>query len=157
VGAFVCLALASILLLAGCASGPVEVDSPSLQDGPARRCAGLTRALPETVAGQQRRDVDPADAFGAAWGDPPIVLRCGVGRPAGFDPTFGSCQSANGVDWYIPERQITGEPVDIAMTTIGRAANVEVRLPAEYFPPAEAMVDLAPAIKATLPSVKPCV
>jgi hypothetical protein len=37
--------------------------------------------LPEQVEGQQRRDVEPAGPLAAAWGDPAIVLRCGVGPP----------------------------------------------------------------------------
>ena len=43
------------------------------------------------------------------------------------------------------------------MTTIGRAVNVEVSLPRDYWPPAAAMVDLAPAIKKTVPETHPCV
>jgi hypothetical protein len=42
------------------------------------------------------------------------------------------------------------------MTTVGRAQNVEVSIPSDYFPPATAMVDLAPAIKRTIRDVRPC-
>ena len=97
----------------------------------------------------------PRHAAGAAWGDPPIVLRCGVPEPKGFTK-YSTCQIANGVAWFIPDVQITGEPVDITMTTVGRSVNVEVQLPKEYFPPAQAMVDLAPAIKRTTRNVNPC-
>jgi hypothetical protein len=64
---------------------------------------------------------------------------------------------ANGVGWFIPESQQTGHPADITMTTVGRAQNVEVRVPAAYFPPVNAMVDLAPALKRTIREVRPCV
>jgi hypothetical protein len=153
VGAFVCL----LLLVAGCSSGAVDLGPARLDGAAAERCADLVAALPDAVADQSRREVAPSDALGAAWGDPAIVLRCGVPRPAGFDPKFGTCQTVNGVDWYIPEDQITGRPADIVMTTVGRAENVEVRVPEEYFPPAAAMVDLAAAIKATVPVVRACV
>jgi hypothetical protein len=43
------------------------------------------------------------------------------------------------------------------MTTIGRAENVEVRVPQRYFPPVATMVDLAPALKRAIPLVRPCV
>ena len=93
--------------------------------------------------------------YGAAWGDPAILLRCGVGRPASFDE-LSSCQITNDVAWYIPEEQIVGGPVDIVMTTIGRSVDVEVRLPAEYFPPANAMVDLADAVTESTTETEPC-
>ena len=146
-----------VLLLAGC-SGPVSVESPAATGADARACSALVKALPDRVADQDRREVrsQKGSARTAAWGDPAIELRCGVPRPRGFDK-FSGCQEANGVDWYIPESQQKGQPVAITMTTVGRAQNVEVSLPADYFPPVEAMVDLAPAVKRTLRKVDPCV
>jgi hypothetical protein len=113
-------------------------------------------ALPDRVADQDRRKVDAGGGYAAAWGDPAIELRCGVPHPRGLD-RFSTCQVTNGVGWFIPESQIQGRPVPITMTTVGRAENVEVRLPRDYFPPAAAMADLAPAIKATIRDVRPCV
>jgi hypothetical protein len=153
VGAAACLAL----VLAGCASGTLRLDTPPVSGPTADHCAALVAALPDSLADQPRRTVETSDGPAAAWGDPPIVLRCGVPEPAGWDPLFGSCQGVNGVFWFIPEGQITGQPVDVVMTTVDRAANVEVRIPAEYFPPAAAMAGLADAIKRTVPETKPCV
>ncbi len=151
-GAVACLGV----LLAGCGSGAVPVDSPGLHGADASACRALVAALPDSVSDQKRRQVRPGDAFGAAWGDPAIVLRCGVAKPAGFDK-FSTCQETDGVGWFIPEHQITGSPTAIVMTTVGRAQNVEVRIPADYFPPAATMVDLAPAIKSTIRETRPCV
>lgn len=153
-GAVACLGL--LAALGGCGSQTaVGIHSPTLRGADAAACRKLVDSLPETVADQKRRPVRPAHAYGAAWGDPAIVLRCGVGRPAGFD-RFSTCQVTNGVGWYIPEDQITGQPNDIVMTTVGREQNVEVRIPADYFPPAATMVDLASAIKSSVREVKPC-
>jgi hypothetical protein len=154
VGAVACAALSVGLLLAGC-SDRVGIASPQLTGEAATTCAALIKALPDSVADQPRREVDPADAYGAAWGDPAIVLRCGVATPKGFD-RFSSCQVANGVGWYIPEEQMQGSPNHIVMTTVGRSLNVEVRLPEKYWPPAAAMVDLADAIKQTVREDRPC-
>ncbi len=154
-GAVACLVLVAGLA-AGCGSGNVPVDSPSPSGAHARACSELLDALPDSVAGEQRRTVEPEDAYAAAWGDPAIVLRCGVPRPEGYDE-FATCQETNGVGWFIPEKQITGEPEEIVMTTVGREQSVEVRLPEEYWPPAEAMVDLADAIKRSTREVDPCV
>ena len=145
----------SLVLLASC-SGTLEVDAPRQTGAAARACSALVEALPRRVADQPQREVDPKGGYAAAWGDPAIELRCGVPRPAGFDE-FSTCQEANGVGWFIPEEQQTGRPEAITMTTVGRAQNVEVRIPEDYFPPATTMVDLAAAVKRTIREVRPCV
>ena len=157
-GAVACLGLVG-LLASGCGGGAVDVaDAPGPSDLGTRvsqECTDLLDALPDVLDGLQRREVAPEDAYAAAWGDPPVVLRCGVGRPAGFD-AVSACQITNGVAWYIPDAQITGRPEAITMTTIGRSPGVEVRLPVENFPPAGAMVDLAAPIKQTTRKVERC-
>ena len=132
------------------------MDTPGLDAGADRECSALVKALPATVDGARRRDVEPAGSPAAAWGDPPIVLRCGVAMPKAFDE-FAACQETNGVGWFIPEEQMTGEARSITMTTIGRDVNVQVALPPEHWPPANAMVDLAPAIKKATEETRPCV
>jgi hypothetical protein len=151
-GVVACLAAA----LSACGTGAVTVETRDLTGAAARTCRALLEALPATVDGQPRREVEPGDAYAAAWGDPATVLRCGVAPHPEFDD-FAACQETNGVGWFVPEDQISGEPEPITMTTIGRTQNVEVRLPPDRWPPANTMVDLAEAIKATLPEVDPCV
>jgi hypothetical protein len=172
-GAFRCAAVcaACLLTVTGC-SGELTMPTPAVTGRTARACAALEAALPHRVAEQDRRQVraaprgapgeeaddghDKGHGYAAAWGDPAIELRCGVPRPKGFT-RFSGCQVADGVGWYIPESQQTGRPVAITMTTIGRAENVEVRVPQRYFPPVATMVDLAPALKRAIPLVRPCV
>jgi hypothetical protein len=144
------------LLVSACSGGDVEVETPDLDGDAVSTCEALLDALPATVDRAERRDVEPPGAPAAAWGDPAIVLRCGVHMPEEFDE-FAACQETEGVGWFIPEEQLTGEPGQITMTTIGRAVNVEVSLPEEHWPPANAMVDLAPAIDGTVEETDPCV
>jgi hypothetical protein len=151
-GVVACLVAA----LSACGSGSVPVETPDLTGDAARTCRALLEALPATVDGQPRRQVDPEGAYAAAWGDPAIVLRCGVRQHPEFDD-FATCQETNGVGWFVPEDQISGEPGPITMTTIGREHTVEVRLPETRWPPANTMVDLAEAIKATIREVDTCV
>ncbi|MGZ4460259.1 MAG: DUF3515 domain-containing protein [Nocardioidaceae bacterium] len=148
-------AVACLGLLASC-SGTVGVDAPAVHGSDARACAALVKALPAHVADQKQRKVDAGGGYADAWGDPAIVLRCGVPRPKGFTK-FAACQQANGVGWFVPQSQQTGKPETITMTTIGRAQNVEVTIPPDYWPPPATMVDLAPAIKRTIREVRPCV
>jgi hypothetical protein len=142
-GAVLC-ALASVA--ASCAAGPVELDQPSVPDGQRAACERLVDALPDHVADLERREVEPADALGAAWGDPAIELTCGVGRPEDYDPA-GGCTTVNGIDWYIPQEQLdaNGER-DLTMTTINRDVAVEVRMPGDYWPPATTLADLSSVV-----------
>ncbi|MGI9157579.1 MAG: DUF3515 domain-containing protein [Marmoricola sp.] len=136
--------LASVLLagVTGCAVG---VHAPDVDAKTRTACTSFTKALPGKVSDQKSRSVDDSE-LGAAWGDPAIVLRCGVGTPEGFT-RISACQSTNGIDWFVPEEQMGDHPVDVLMTTIGRSPRIGVKVPAAYWPPAASMVDLTGAIK----------
>jgi len=145
-----------LLALAGCGSDAVEVHAPGLSARAAETCRSLVEDLPDTVAGQQRRPVSPEDAAGAAWGDPAIVLTCGVGKPDGYVPE-GPCTVVDGVDWYIPEDQLLADgDADLTMTTLFRRVNVEVLLPRDYWPPATALADLSKVVAAHTESSERC-
>jgi hypothetical protein len=147
-GAAVCLTTVAVALLpAGCSS-TVDVGGPTR--GPAE-CRALVRGLPDTVDGQSRRDVQPEQALAAAWGDPPIVLRCGVPAPAALTAS-STCAEVNGVGWFAEQRADA-----YRFTTIGRSANVEVQVPYDYQPAADALVDLAADVRRQVPEVQPCV
>ena len=134
----------------------MEVDPPALEGEAADRCAALVEALPGSVAGLERREVEPAGAVAAAWGDPPVVLTCGDEPPEGFD-RLATCTTVNDVDWYIPEEQVeVDDPGDVTMTTVNREAFVQVRLPGEHWPPAATMADLADAVSSTLEATGQC-
>ncbi len=137
-------ALASVLtvVLTGCA---VSVHAPDVKTATRSACASFTKALPARVSDQKSRSVDDS-GLGAAWGDPAIVLRCGVGTPKGFT-RFSACQRTNGIDWFVPEDELGDHPVDVLMTTIGRSPRIEVMVPAAYWPPTAAMVDLTRTLK----------
>lgn len=124
-------------------------------------CTELIEALPEIVGGQKQREMEPKSALGAAWGEPAIVLTCGVPLPDEMVATAGTedpptCQVVNGVGWFVPEDQMADQTADVVMTTIDVKPPVQVQLPAGYRPTAAVMVDLAPAIKQTLRHVDRC-
>jgi hypothetical protein len=149
-GVVVLLALA-LLTLAGCKVSVPATDVPADQR---KACAALVKALPDSASDQERRGTT-GNPLSAAWGDPAIVLRCGVGKPSHYDPLVG-CQTADGVDWFVPQEGMNDQSVDVVMTTYGRVPSVEVRLPAKYRPPVAAMVDLAAAIERHTRVVKRC-
>lgn len=65
-------------------------------------CAALVAALPAELGGLPRRQLEPADdpalTGTAAWGQPPVVLRCGIPTPAELTCT-AAVQEVNGVAW----------------------------------------------------------
>jgi hypothetical protein len=150
-----------LLALAACtqdpgSTGPVSMGSPDVTGAAREACRSLVDVLPDELAGQERRKIDPQAALGAAWGDPAIVLRCGVGKPDGLTK-FSGCEEVNGVGWYVPDEQVADASAGLTLTTIGLAPAVEVRIPGTYRPPNDALVELAGPIKKHLKLVKPCV
>lgn len=140
--------------LVGTSCGAVDIPASEVS-GPEREvCSALVEALPKRVSDQPRRESE-GSPLGAAWGDPAIVLRCGVGTPRGYDQ-FSACQVANGLGWFVPEEEMADQGRDVVMTTIERSPRVEVVVPAEYRPPDAVMVDLAEAIKQHTRLVKRC-
>jgi Protein of unknown function (DUF3515) len=124
--------------LASCGSGSdgaVEVHAPTLQEADARTCRSFVDALPATLDGQPSRAVTPASAPAAAWGDPAIVVTCGVGRPADFTDT-STCVQVNGVGWFVPDSVLlsSDNTKDVTFTAVGYRPRVQVFLPGQYRP-----------------------
>jgi hypothetical protein len=105
-------------------------------------CGPLSTALPDQVAGAARRPTTPDSPQVAAWGDPAIVLRCGVSRPASYDPT-SQVVFVDGISWYAESR---GDAM--TFTAMNRAVFIDVTVPAAYAPEGNALVDLGGAISA---------
>lgn len=131
-------------LVAGC-SRPVDVDPPSPASSVESACQALLGDLPDTLAGQERRDIAPEGALAAAWGDPAIVLRCGVDQPAAMSPD-AQVVEVDGVTW-LPEELTAG----YVFTTYGRTAFVEVTVPDDYAPEGSVLVGLAGPVKQAVP------
>ncbi len=139
-------ALAAAGVLAGCSTA-LEVAPPSADPEAGAACQDLAAALPEAVAFQDSRPTEPDSELTSAWGDPAIVLRCGVGVPDALTAT-SQLITVDGVDWF-PQELTAG----YRFTTTGRAANVEVSVPDDYAPEAEVLVDLAEAVGDTVPLI----
>jgi hypothetical protein len=114
---------------------PVEV--PPVTPAADAACPGLMEGLPLELLGDPSRRVDSDSPFAYAWGEPPVVLVCGVDRPAGW--TVGeSAIQINGVQWYVD----TDDPDTTVWTAVDRSVYVDVRVPAS--------VDSAPVTALTM-------
>ena len=119
------------LLAGGCSGQPVvEIDGPAVSGATADSCAALLDALPENLAEEDRREVDAGDGSGAAWGDPPLVLTCGVGVPEGFD-RFAKCLEVDGVGWFVPPAQEQDLESEVLLTAVGFEPRVSLLVPPE--------------------------
>ncbi|GGK62762.1 DUF3515 family protein [Ornithinimicrobium pekingense] len=111
-----------MLLLGACGDDAVRAVPFDESDSPA--CQAVADRWPDTVGGLQPRVTAVQSRGVAAWGDPPVVARCGKQAPA---PTTDPCIDIDGVDWVATELD------DGTMfTTYGRSPAVEVLVPAEY-------------------------
>lgn len=115
---------AAALAMTGCSRG-VEVAPPS---GLSPRAQSACRAVtwPKTVARLEQVPTTPESTLTAAWGDPPLIARCGV--PAA-GPTTDDCVVVDGVDWVI-------HPLSdgTRLTTFGRDPAIELLVPTDYGP-----------------------
>jgi hypothetical protein len=152
-----CTLAALGLVLTACGKEPVSIPTLRLTEADQAVCTRVVNALPDTVAGQDKRKTQPAAALGGAWGDPAIVAQCGVGVPPEFSKT-SACTVADGVGWFVPESQVNDQSADVVMSTAGYRPVLQVTVPASYRPSglAAAMVELAPMVKEYAKLVQPC-
>lgn len=131
-------------MLAGCGLGAVEVEPYEVTQGAERSCEALLADLPDVVADAVRRDVSPESVPAAAWGRPPIVLRCGVGLPPEYRPD-AVLTEFEGVAWL----PVEGEG-GVFLATVDREPVVEVAVPDDYEPP-DVLADLTDPIRTHAP------
>lgn len=101
---------------------PVEV--PPVTPEADASCPQVMSGLPLELQGEPSRKVQSDSPFAYAWGEPPVVLVCGVDRPAGFTVGVSAIQ-INGVQWYVD----TSDPDATVWTTVDRPVYVQVTLP----------------------------
>jgi hypothetical protein len=112
---------------------PVEIESYDLDAADRAACEAFVAGLPDALADEDRVDVRPDDALGAAYGDPAITVTCGIPVPDGFDQT-SSCLVVDGVGWYVPDGSDDDRGVDVRLSTPGFRPVVEVVVPSDYRP-----------------------
>ncbi|MGI8532468.1 MAG: DUF3515 family protein [Geodermatophilaceae bacterium] len=104
---------------------PLVLDTPPLAPEADQLCPGLLGGLPLQLDGAPARPVRSASPYAVAWGEPPVVLRCGVPPPAALGPTSQLIQ-INQVAW-LAKQQSAG----VLWTAVNRAVYVDVLVPPE--------------------------
>ena len=141
------------------ACGPPEIHSVDLDADERAACQALVDGLPKTLDDLTRTEVDPDDALGAAWGDPPIVLTCGAEVPEEYFE--GSpCDEVLGVGWFVPPdlQDVEQQDEDVTLWAMSHSPLVMVEVPADYRPNgvASALAELAEVVSANLDEVEGC-
>jgi hypothetical protein len=103
------------------ATAPVPVPARSLSPDVAAVCRRVVAGLPATIPPGARRPVT-GDEYSAAYGDPPLVLRCGTTMPS-VAPTAW-LPGLDGVCWYAV---VVGASTE--WTTVDRTVPVTVIVP----------------------------
>jgi len=134
--------------LAACSPGGIEIEDPDLSDADRAACEALVADLPDTLAGEPKRSVDPDGALGSAWGDPAYVLTCGVPAPADYEAT-AECSDVRGIGWYVTDDQAADVRVDATPIALSRSPYVELLVPARYRTDGidRALAELAPVLE----------
>ena len=109
-------------------------------------CARLVDRLPTHLDGHRSRVVEPPSPLTHAWGDPAIVLRCGVAVPNGYSRTSINSTEVDGVLWF----QQVGKD-EVRWTAVRHQANIELTVPTSYDAQGGFLVDLGTAIKTSIP------
>jgi hypothetical protein len=127
---------------------PVQVDTPAVTPAADLACPVLMGQLPLELAGEASRLVESDSPFGYAWGDPPVVLVCGVAPAAGY--VVGAATIAiSGVEWFVD----TADPDVVVWTTVDRNVPVQVRVPATT--DSATVTALCPILTTALPYADP--
>ncbi|HEX6195079.1 MAG TPA: DUF3515 domain-containing protein [Jiangellaceae bacterium] len=137
-------AIGAAIVTSGCGFGAVELDPHSLTPGSESACNALDADLPDVVSDAVRRDVQDEPAGIVAWGEPPVVLRCGVGLPPEYQPD-AVLTELNGVAW-LPVEGVGGD----FFATVDRDPIVEMAIPDAY-EPTVVLGDVGPAILEHIP------
>ncbi len=136
--------------LVGCGPGPVRVNPPTAEPAATKLCAALHERLPKKIGDLGRRRTEPSSDRTAAWGQPAVVLRCGVGTPENFRPASTPVAEVNGVSWF---QHIAGATIE--WVVVDRPVHVELAVPRTYDGQGAFLADLSPPITAALPERPP--
>lgn len=137
-------------------SGPLKALTPAAPpqaNAQAAACNKILEQLPVQLGALQPRVVHthPDSPYVVAWGDPAVVLSCGVDRPKELAPGSGTEFVTAGPDTG-PFYDVTSQGGSNVFTAVDRAAYIAIVVPGKY-QGADVMPPLSQAIAKALPAV----
>jgi hypothetical protein len=128
---------------------PLSPSAPPSSAAASKACTKVLQRLPVELGELQPRVVhpQPASPFVVAWGDPPVVLSCGVHRPSELKAHSNApLTGVDGVFWLVHRNDSATNWI-----SVDRAVYIEVSVPKAYRQPP--IAPLADAISKALPQV----
>ena len=126
----------------------VSVSAPADSSGATvSTCANVISALPLRLAGLDlRRTIsNPPSSSIVAWGDPAVVLRCGIARPSNLGPSLSAELFEVDSVLLLPAKT----SASTTFTVIDRSVYLDVTVPSSYGqPPLGPIMD---AVRKVLP------
>lgn len=103
-------------------------------------CTSIDQRTPVLIGDQLLRETTPQYPGSAAWGDPAIVMRCGVSVPSELTAT-SQVIDINGITWF-PQELTAGT----RFTSTNTSTPVEVSIPSGYESAASILVEIGSII-----------
>jgi Ni,Fe-hydrogenase III small subunit len=128
-------------------TSPVTLQASPLASGPAAVCHSFVTQLPSAVRAKQRRPVTEGTDQNAAYGDPPMIVQCGVAA-AHIQPT-DELYRLDDVCWHY--REDSGATV---WTTVDRSVAVRVTVPGTPTASSQWTIAFSEAVAKTQPALK---
>jgi hypothetical protein len=132
---------------------PLSPSAPAHAAAQASACNRVLEQLPVQLGNLQPRVVHshPDSPYVVAWGDPPVVLSCGVDRPKDLQPGSSAQYFTNGPAAG-PFYDVTSHSGVNVWTTVDRAPYISIEVPSKY-QGADVLPPLSGAIAQALPAV----
>jgi hypothetical protein len=133
-------------------TGPLAVAPVDAPDAAGPDCTALLAALPTDLAGLAPRPIDQADQLPGirAWAAAPrpVVLRCGLPRPAELTPSSALLE-VNGVRWLQLDDGLP-EPVQVSYIAVDRPVYIALTTPVDIG--SGPLQEVSDVVRTTLPT-----
>lgn len=140
------------LLTTGCEEAVVA--APTLTGDTATQCADIVAGLPEEILGVSAHS--RVTGTQVQWGDPPLVLTCGVEQSAGVE-AWSKCSVLDGVQWFIDPQQYQNPDSDVTVETLGTEPIVRLDVPLDLRPRFDEVIGaVTPTLKQHLAVINAC-
>lgn len=110
-------------------TGPVAVAAAPAPGASGRYCTALMPALPGRLVSQDRRPLADSQPGVAAWGDPAVILRCGLMDPAELTCSSELMQFTDASGGSVAWLRLS-DPSAVTYIAVDRPVRIAVTLPA---------------------------
>lgn len=132
------------------ATGPVPVATVGQPGADSAACKALMLKLPTEVAGSKQRPIEGGGDGIAVWGDPTVILRCGLETPQELNCSAALTQ-VDSVAWL----QLPGQGTpDTTYIAADRSVRIAVTIPDGTG--TSPIQEISDVVAATLPARQPC-